>query len=102
MLIIYTVMENEDRAKRLGRILLEASLCACVNIIPGMKSMYRWEGRIEEAEECVLLIKTLHTAYAQIEELIKREHSYEIPAIFTLEPEHVEPDYKNWLENQLK
>lgn len=102
MLVIYTVMENEERAKRLGRMLLAANLCACVNMIPSMRSMYRWEGKIEESEECILLIKTLPAAYVQIEEIIKREHSYEIPAIFALEPERVEGDFKNWLENQLK
>jgi periplasmic divalent cation tolerance protein len=102
MLIVYTVMENEERAKRLGRMLLEANLCACVNIIPGIKSMYHWEGKIEEADECILLIKTLHVTYMQIEEMIKREHGYDVPAIFTLEPEHIETDYENWLKNQLK
>lgn len=102
MILIYIVTSTVSEAEHIGHLLLENHLCACVNIIPGMRSMYRWNGNIEKAEECVLLVKTEKGKYAEVERRVKEHHSYEVPAIFSIDVEQVEPAYGDWLKNQLK
>lgn len=102
MIIVYTVTGSLAEAEKIGMLLLDSRLCACVNIIPGMKSMYRWQGKIEQAQEVVLLIKTEKEKYEAVESLVKREHSYETPAIFALDAERVELSYAHWLKNEIK
>lgn len=102
MIVIYTVVSSLAQAEKLGKLLLERHLCACVNMIPNMKSMYWWDGNIESSDETILLIKTEKEKYAAVERLIKENHSYEVPAIFSFEAEQVEPTYGTWLKNQIK
>lgn len=102
MIVVYTVTASAEEAERIGRLLLERRLCACVNILPGMHSLYWWDGKIEQGQECVLLIKTEAGRYAAVEELVKSEHAYEVPAIFSLPVERVLPEYEAWLKNEMK
>lgn len=102
MIIVYTVTSTPEEAENIAKLLLEQQLCACVNMLPGMRSMYLWEGKLEHSLECVLLIKTQEEHYASVEELIKREHSYEVPAIFSWPADRVLPEYEAWLKNALK
>lgn len=84
MVLVYTTAENENGAKRMGRTLIEKKLAACVNIIPGMKSIYRWKGKIEKGDECIMLVKTLERNVNRITEVIKDMHSYELPCILVI------------------
>lgn len=102
MIIVYTVVPVPEEAERIGKLLLERRLCACVNILPGMHSLYRWHEKVEHALECVMLIKTEAEQYAAVEALIKQEHPYEVPAIFSWPVERVLPEYEAWLKNALK
>lgn len=102
MIIVYTVTATEEEAERIGRLALERHLCACINLVPGMRSMFWWEGRLEQARECILLLKTGAEQYPALEKLVRETHSYDVPSIFSVPVEQVSPEYQAWLQNALK
>jgi len=95
--MVYTVYPSFVEAERAGRELVEARLCACVNILRGMVSLYWWQGAIERGEEVVMIIKTRATLAEAVRAAVKRTHSYTTPAILVLPIERVDPDYNAWL-----
>jgi len=94
---VYTVFPSIVEAERAGRGLVEARLCACVNILPGMVSLYWWQGAIERGEEVVMIIKTRAGLAEAVSAAVKRMHSYTTPAILVLPIERVDTDYNAWL-----
>ena len=94
---VYTTWPTVPEAEEAGRTLVERRLAACVNILPGMISHYRWQGAIERAEEAVMIIKTRDSLAAQVSDAVKELHSYEVPAIVVLPVESVEKSYLAWL-----
>ncbi len=96
-LVVLTTIETEADAERLARLLVEAELAACVQMLPRMTSIYRWQGKIEQSGETLLLIKTTRAAYAQLETTIKQNHSYQTPEIVALPVEAGSAEYLNWL-----
>lgn len=98
---IYITAPNREEAKEIGRALVEEQLAACVNIIDGMESIYRWKGEIEEAKECVLIVKTHYSRVRKFTRRVKEMHSYACPCIvsFTLTESEGNMDYLNWIEN---
>lgn len=102
MLIVLNTTPNSEEAEALARKIIEAKLAACVQILPPMKSFYFWEGAIETNTEHLLLIKTLAANYAELEEFIKENHSYEVPEIIALAAEKVSEVYLNWTRNYVR
>lgn len=100
--MVYVVTSGLAEAELLAEIALTNRLCACANILPGMQSMYHWEGKVEKASECVLLLKTEMEKYDTLEKLLVQNHSYDTPAIFCFEAERVEPKFGVWLKNELR
>jgi periplasmic divalent cation tolerance protein len=96
-LVVLTTLENQEDGERLAKLLLEGGLAACVQILPPMTSIYRWQGAIERASEILLLIKTTRPAYQQLEAVIKENHPYQTPEIIALPVEAGLGDYLNWL-----
>jgi periplasmic divalent cation tolerance protein len=94
---VYTTWPTTVEAEEAGRKLVEQNLAACVNILPGMISHYRWEGKIERAEETVMIIKTRASLAAEVSDAVKKLHSYSTPAILVLPLESVEKTYLGWL-----
>jgi periplasmic divalent cation tolerance protein len=94
---VYTTYPSIVEAEEAGRALVEQRLAACVNILPGMISHYRWEGAIERAEETVMLIKTRASLAAAVRAWVKDKHSYETPAILVLPIESVDQTYLAWV-----
>jgi periplasmic divalent cation tolerance protein len=94
---VYTTWPSTVEAEKAGRALVERRLAACVNILPGMISHYRWEGKIERTEEAVMLVKTRASLAPKIEAAVKALHSYDTPAILVLPLESVEGNYLGWL-----
>jgi periplasmic divalent cation tolerance protein len=101
MLIVLTTAPHTEEAESLARKIVEARLAACVQILPAMKSFYFWEGAIRADSEHLLLIKTAHEKYSELEEFIKRHHSYSVPEIAALPAEKVSADYLEWLRAQV-
>ena len=97
VVFVYTTWPTTVEAEKAGRELVERRLAACVNILPGMISHYRWEGKVERAEEAVMLIKTRASMADAVERAIKDLHSYSTPAILVLPLESVEHNYLSWL-----
>jgi periplasmic divalent cation tolerance protein len=97
VVFVYTTWPSTVEAEKAGRALVERRLAACVNILPGMISHYRWEGKIERTEEAVMLVKTRASLAPKIEAAVKALHSYGTPAILVLPLESVEGNYLGWL-----
>jgi periplasmic divalent cation tolerance protein len=97
VVFVYTTYPSIVEAEEAGRALVEHRLAACVNILPGMISHYRWQGAIERAEETVMLIKTRASLAEAVRAWVKDKHSYETPAILVLPIESVDQTYLAWL-----
>ena len=94
---VYTTYPSIVEAEGAGRALVEQRLAACVNILPGMISHYRWQGALERAEEVVMLIKTRAALAEAVRAEIKARHSYDTPAILVLPIESVDETYLAWV-----
>ncbi len=94
---VYTTYPSIVEAEDTGRALVEQKLAACVNILPGMISHYRWQGAVERGEEVVMLIKTRASLAEDVRAVVKARHSYTTPAILVLPIESVDPTYLAWL-----
>jgi periplasmic divalent cation tolerance protein len=94
---IYTTFPDRETAARVARALVEERLVACANLFP-IRSIYRWQGRIEEADEWAALLKTRRALYPAAEERIRGLHPYEVPAILGSPEEMVAPSYAAWVE----
>jgi periplasmic divalent cation tolerance protein len=94
---VYTTYPSIVEAEEAGRRLVERRLCACVNILPGMVSLYRWQGAVERADEVVMIIKTRAGLTETVRAAVKDTHSYTTPAILVLPIESVDPDYHAWI-----
>jgi periplasmic divalent cation tolerance protein len=99
---VYMTAASKDEATRIGRELVSARLAACVNIIEPMNSIYRWEGKIEEAAEVVLIAKTLESRVPQLIETVKSMHSYSCPCIISLPIEAGNPAYLEWIKAEVQ
>jgi periplasmic divalent cation tolerance protein len=94
---VYTTYPSVVEAERAGRILVERRLCACVNILPGMVSYYRWQGAIERGDEAVMIIKTRASLAEAVRAAVKEMHPYSTPAVLVVPIESVDPDYHAWI-----
>jgi periplasmic divalent cation tolerance protein len=95
--IVYTTWPTAVEAEQADRVLVERHLAACVNILPGMVSVYRWEGKVERGGEAVMIVKTRASLAAAVQAAVKELHSYTTPAIMVLPLESVESNYLGWL-----
>ena len=94
---VYTTYPSIVEAEEAGRALVEQRLAACVNILPGMISHYRWEGAIQRGEETVMLIKTRASLAEAVRAAVKARHSYQTPAIVVLPIESMDQTYLAWV-----
>lgn len=98
--LVYTTFARLDDAKRLGDALVAARLAACVNIFPGMISIYEWQGARELADEVAMIIKTRASLTEAVLAETKRLHPYEVPALLVLPTEGGSADYCAWIASQ--
>ena len=101
-MFVYTTYPSVVEAEQAGRALVEQRLCACVNILPGMVSLYWWQGKVDRGEEVVMIIKTRAALAEPVRAAVKQMHSYSTPAILVLPIENVDPDYHAWLVAETK
>lgn len=95
--LIYSTCPDVETALAIGRRIVEEGVAACVNVLPGMISIYRWKGEIEDAREAVLIVKTTRACAAAAEEALARHHPYDEPAILRLTVEGGAPSYLTWI-----
>ena len=99
--IVLTTASSRDEAKRISKALVEGQLAACVNLVGGVESIYRWQGEVEEAAEVLLLIKTNVEKLEALETAVRRLHSYEVPEFLIFEVNGGSAAYLKWLDDSL-
>ncbi len=99
-LLIFTNAPNVEVAEQLAYLLVEQRLAACVNILPSMRSVYRWEGQIEAASEVAMQIKTTSARYAEVETAIRDAHPYAVPEIIATPIVAGLPAYLEWIAQE--
>jgi periplasmic divalent cation tolerance protein len=97
VLIVMTNLPNVQAAEALANALVEARLAACVNLLPAVQSVYRWQGKVEKATEVTLFIKTTQRHYAALEAAIRAAHPYELPEVIALPVTAGLPSYLHWV-----
>lgn len=100
--LVYITTKNKEEAKIIGKLLLQSRLAACINIIDNMESMYWWEGKIEEAQEVILIAKTKASLVNEIIEKVKSVHSYKCPCIVSFSIQTGNKPYLDWIKNETK
>ncbi len=102
MLLVYITTKNKAQATEIGQKLVQERIVACVNIIDGMQSIYWWEGKICEDNETILIAKTSDTLFNTLLTRVKELHSYTVPCIVAIPIEKGNPDYINWLKDEIQ
>ncbi len=100
--ISFCTTPDTGTSERLAGLLVESGLAACVNIIPGMTSVYEWQGKIEKEQECLLIIKSTEEKYKQIEDMIIENHPYDLPEVISVKIEKGYDQYLKWIEQTVK
>jgi periplasmic divalent cation tolerance protein len=95
--IVLTTAASEEEARKIARALVDRRAAACVNILPQVTSIYRWQGNVEEAREWLLIVKTTAAAFGQVRHAIAELHSYDVPECICLTIEDGSPSYLEWI-----
>ncbi len=96
-IVLFITTDTAEEARKIAEVLLEQKKAACVNIIPGINSLFRWEGKIDSAKENLLVVKTKASLLAEVINLVKKVHSYDVPEIIALPIIGGNTDYLEWI-----
>lgn len=100
-IVVLSTCPNPAEAAALARLLVEKHLAACVNIVPGVRSVYRWKDVIEDSEEVLLVIKSRRESFEMLQNELSGMHSYEVPEVLALSVVAGSPGYLHWLDREL-
>ena len=100
-IVVFSACSTAEEAYSIARKLVEARLAGCVNVIPGVRSFYRWKGAVEESEECMLVIKSSRAQFEPLRIALEKAHSYEVPEVVALQVVAGAPNYLNWLDSEV-
>ncbi len=95
--LILTTLPTQEKSVEIARTLVEAHLVACVTILPGVLSIYWWQEKVQEDQECLLIIKTSRYSLEKTISEIKRLHPYDTPEIVVIDPDLIDEKYQKWL-----
>jgi len=96
-IVVFITAPNYDEASRLANLLVDERLAACVQILPQMESVYRWQGKIERQQEILLIVKSVVAKFDELEKRIREAHSYDTPEIVALPINRGSQPYLEWL-----
>ena len=96
--IVMVTAGSAEEAATIGRTLIEERLAACANIVPGIRSIYRWKGKIYDEQEFLIIIKTRTSHFEAVQKRVKELHSYEVPEIISFPVAHGLPQYLEWVQ----
>ncbi len=99
-LVVFSTAASVEQAEMLARALVEARLAACVNLVPQIRSIYRWQGAVQEDTEVLLIIKTRRELLAQVQETIARLHSYSVPESIAVAIADGSAAYLDWIDRE--
>ncbi|HEY6241809.1 MAG TPA: divalent-cation tolerance protein CutA [Burkholderiales bacterium] len=100
--LVITNLPDRDSAAKLAHALVEGHLAACINILSPCRSVYRWQGKTEDADEFPMLIKTTRTRYPELEAAIRAHHPYELPEIIAVPLAEGLPAYLEWVDSETR
>lgn len=101
-IVVLSTCDSEEQAARLARHLVEQRLAACVNILPNVRSFYRWHEKVEDSSEWMLVIKSRRDLFRDLRAEIEKLHSYEVPEMIALPVVDGAEAYLGWIEHELK
>jgi periplasmic divalent cation tolerance protein len=101
LLVVVASLPDLEAAKGMDNALVESNLAACVQLMGGIQSIYRWEGKICEEQEVLLLAKTTASRWVEISAFIQSAHPYDLPEILAFSPEQYEKQYGKWVESEV-
>ena len=101
-IVIYCTCPDIESAERISRHIVEQRMAACVNLIPGITSIYTWDGNIQRDQEVLLVIKSTKVRFDDIQNLISDEHPYDLPELIAVPITESSPDYLEWIKQCTK
>ncbi len=102
IIVIFCTSPDKETSLKLARGLVNDKLAACVNILPGVTSVYHWENKLEQGAEELLLIKTIESKIKAVENYLLTNHPYSLPEIMGIEANFINEKYKNWVYSEIK
>jgi uncharacterized protein involved in tolerance to divalent cations len=100
-MVVFVTAPNVERAERIAAAVVEERLAACVNILPGCRSIYRWQGELHNDEEALMIVKSSRAAFAALERRIVELHDYDVPEVIAVEIADGSPGYLSFLRDSL-
>jgi periplasmic divalent cation tolerance protein len=100
--VVLSTAGSEDEARKVAHHLVEHQLAACVNIVSGIESIYRWQGKVESAREWLLLIKTTAEKFPAVRDAIREVHSYDLPECIAIAIDDGSQEYLQWIGDSVK
>lgn len=100
--MVFVTTASQEEATRIGKALVEQGLAACANIIPAITSIFRWEGKVSEEAECLMVLKSRADLFEELAGAVKRLHSYEVPEIIGVPIEQGWPAYLSWVRDSTR
>ena len=97
LLVVFVTFPSLEKARQIGTHLVERQLIACINCLPQVTSIYQWEGKICEDEECLGIMKTKRSVWSKLKQAICEQHPYDTPEVLALLPEEVSAPYREWV-----
>ncbi|MDA8169744.1 MAG: divalent-cation tolerance protein CutA [Nitrospiraceae bacterium] len=98
-IVVLVAASSEDEGAAIAKVLVSETLAGCVNIVKGVRSIYSWQGRVEDEQEVLLIAKTRRELFEKLAEKVRELHSYEVPEIISVPVEEGSEAYLNWLTN---
>ena len=98
--VVFVTASSEEEADKISSLLLEKRTAACVNVIPRIKSRFWWQGKLDSAQESLLIIKTRAALMPQLTDIVKKAHSYTVPEIVALPIVAGDKDYLDWVDQE--
>ena len=100
-IVVFSTASSAEEAEKIARGLVEQRLAACVNVVPGTRSFYRWQGKIEDSAEFLLVIKSSRGCFDALRTSLEKLHSYDIPEVIAMPVVDGARNYLNWMDGEL-
>lgn len=99
-LVVLVSTGSVDEASQIAKVIVEAKLAACANIVPTIRSIFPWEGKIEDCAEALIIFKTTTLCYKRLEDKVKENHTYSVPEVIGFSIDCGSPQYRKWIREQ--
>ena len=97
VILVFCTFPDAEQARQIGTSLVNAKLAACVSLVPGIESIYHWQGKVETSQEVLALFKTTTSCYPEFEQCLIELHPYDVPEILAVSPKAASPAYAQWV-----